>query len=54
MKKKDADEVIQILPKGRTKFYYFKDKYALDLLQMALEEEASVANLKRSPESSVS
>jgi hypothetical protein len=48
MKVSEADEIVDMLPKGKTKFYYFKDKYALDLLGLAVNDSVSVHELKKS------
>lgn len=47
MKTREIEEIIDLLPKGRTKYFYYKDKYAVDLLSYAFEE-ASIADIKRS------
>lgn len=49
MKKEDAQEIIDCLPKGRTVFYYFKDRYAPLLLSLAEEDTLSISALKKSP-----
>ena len=43
----DAKEIIACLPKGKTPFYYFKDRYALLLLQLAIDGDTSRKELKR-------
>ncbi len=43
------EEIIACLPKGRNKFYYFKDRYALMLLSMLTHQEKSIQELKKSP-----
>lgn len=47
------DEVIDCLPKGRTKYYYFKDRYALMLLSYRIGQGMTVAELKKSDFSSL-
>ncbi|MFK7889130.1 MAG: hypothetical protein AB8G16_19920 [Gammaproteobacteria bacterium] len=37
MNNKEIDEIIECLPKGKTPFYYHKDRYALLLLKLATE-----------------
>ncbi len=49
MNKEDAQEIIDCLPKGRTVFYYFKDRYAPLLLSLANEDTLSISALKKSP-----
>jgi len=48
MDKQLVDEVIACLPKDRTKYYYFKDRYALMLLSYHIGQGMSVAELKKS------
>ena len=43
-----AKEIIATLPQGRTLFRYFRDRYALSLLQLAFPEGESIARIKRS------
>lgn len=47
MKTRQIEEIAAILPQERTKYLYFKDKYALDLLSWLLDEHA-VAEVKAS------
>ena len=47
MKVELINEILEILPRDRTKYLYFKDKYAIDLLK-CLVEETTVAEIKRS------
>jgi hypothetical protein len=42
------EDVIYCLPEGRTKYYYFKDRYALMLLSYLVGDGKSVAELKKS------
>jgi len=49
MKAEQLDEILACLPKGRTKFYYFRDRYCLDLLAWYLGGGKTVAEIKRSP-----
>ena len=48
MDKHLIDEVIECLPKGRTKYYYYKDRYALMLLSYQIGQGMTVAELKKS------
>jgi len=48
MRPEQIQEIIECLPKGRTKFYYFRDRYCLDLLSWFLGEGKTVAEVKRS------
>lgn len=41
MKTELIDEIAAILPQDRTKYHYFKDKYAVDLLSWILEDHAT-------------
>ncbi len=45
MKKEDAQEVISCLPKGRTKFHYFKDRYCFELLDYEIKARGGVLSL---------
>jgi hypothetical protein len=49
MKHAQLEEIIACLPRGRTKFYYFKDRYALMLLSMLTRKETSIQSLQNSP-----
>jgi len=42
------DEVIECLPKGRTKYHYYKDRYALMLLSYQIGQGMKVADIKKS------
>ena len=44
----EVQEIIESLPKGKTPFYYFKDRYALLLLQLAIDGETTKSALKQS------
>ena len=44
----DVKEIIDCLPKGKTRFYYFKDRYALLLLSLIVDGETSKKSLRRS------
>ncbi len=44
----EVKEIIDCLPKGRTPFYYFKDRYALLLLGMAIDAPVRKRDLKGS------
>lgn len=48
MKKQQATEIIEILPKGRTIFRYFKNRYALELLGYFVGEGKTVGEVKKS------
>ncbi len=48
MRLNEAREIIDCLPKGKTRFYYFKDRYALLLLSLAAEEHRSKKELRSS------
>lgn len=48
MDKDSVNEIIACLPQGKTRFDYFKDRYALILLSHLLDQEIKVADLKRS------
>ena len=49
MRQELAREIIACLPKGRTGFRYYRDRYAPLLLAAAIPERADVSALKRSP-----
>ncbi len=44
-----ASDIIAMLPKDRTLFHYHKDRYALMLLEYAMQDNISIAQIKRSP-----
>jgi len=44
----EAREIIECLPKGKTRFYYFKDRYALLLLSLAAHRCMSKKDLRSS------
>lgn len=46
MNKKEIKEIIRCLPRGRTPFYYFKDRYALMLMGLTFDEPASKAQVR--------
>ncbi len=48
MKNKEANEIIACLPKGKTFFYYFKDRYAIMLLSYFLGDGKPIREIKRS------
>lgn len=48
MKVDEIREIMDCLPKGRTKFYYFKDRYALMLLAYLVGDGKSVRDIKGS------
>lgn len=45
MKRAELKEILRCLPKYRTRFYYFKDRYALLLLNLAIAGETSKKEL---------
>ncbi|MCH6257366.1 hypothetical protein MLD52_12470 [Puniceicoccaceae bacterium K14] len=47
MKLREIDDILDAFPKGRTKYFYFKDKYAIDLLSYAFDD-SSIDAIKRS------
>lgn len=49
MKEALVQEIIDCLPKGRTKFYYFKDRYALMLLSYIAGKGMPARKLKQGP-----
>ncbi len=48
MNTKEANAIMRTLPRGKTKFYYFKDRYALMLLKYAAGSGVPIGSLKRS------
>jgi hypothetical protein len=48
MNKNLAQEVIACLPRGKTRFDYFKDRYALLLLSYVVGKAANIGSLRRS------
>ena len=48
MKQQEIEEIKAILPDDRTLFYYFKDRYALMLLEYLSVDSVSIAALRRS------
>lgn len=48
MEKHLMNEIIECLPKGRTKYFYHKDRYALMLLSYQIGQGMTVADLKKS------
>jgi hypothetical protein len=49
MKPQEVIEIIECLPKGRTLYHYFKDRYALQLLSWFVGEGRTVREVKTSP-----
>lgn len=49
MKLETIKEIIEIMPKGKTGFHYFKDRYALMLLSDLIEDEIKLSELKMTP-----
>ncbi|MEM7081535.1 MAG: hypothetical protein AAF465_02195 [Pseudomonadota bacterium] len=48
MKLSEAKEIIDCLPRGKTPFYYFKDRYALMLLSLVADQHQTKNDLKAS------
>jgi hypothetical protein len=48
MERKDIEEIVECLPKSRTKFYYFRDRYALMLLSYFIGSGMSIADIRKS------
>ncbi len=48
MKLDEIQEIKGILPEDRTLFYYFKDRYALMLLENVVEDSINISTLKKS------
>lgn len=48
MHQQEFDQIVNRLPRGRTLFHYFRDRYALMLLEAAAGNGCSVAQLKSS------
>ena len=48
MKQQDVEEIIQCLPKGRTLFPYFRDRYATLLLAWLCQEGRTISEIKKS------
>lgn len=53
MKQAEAQEIIECLPRGKTKYFYFKDKYALDLLSLWVGDGRRIPEIRRGPFSSL-
>ena len=49
MTEEHLNEIMGILPKGRTLFPYFQDRYAMLLLEFVLRSPCPLARLKKSP-----
>ncbi|WP_028315015.1 hypothetical protein [Desulfatibacillum aliphaticivorans] len=49
MKEETVNEIIDCLPKGRTPFYYFRDRYALMMLSYFVGDGKRVQEIKKSP-----
>jgi hypothetical protein len=43
------DEIVACMPKGRTPFHYFKNKYALDLLSWEIGDGKRIQDIKAGP-----
>jgi hypothetical protein len=48
MEQNQIEEIMECLPRGRTKFYYFKDRYALMLLSYFIGKGLTVHQIKNS------
>lgn len=48
MQRAELKEIMRCLPRYRTRFYYFKDRYALLLLNLAVNGETSKKELRTS------
>lgn len=46
MNKEEINEIVECMPKGRTPFYYFKDRYALILMSLAFDKPASKSDVQ--------
>lgn len=49
MQRDELKEILQCLPEYRTRFYYFRDRYALLLLRLAISNEVSKQDIKKTP-----
>ena len=49
MDREIANEILACLPRGRSRFHYFKDRYALQLLGYAAGSGKAIEQLRRSP-----
>ena len=45
MRRAELKEILRCLPRYRTRFYYFKDRYALLLLNLAITGDTSKKEL---------
>ncbi len=48
MELSEIEEIIEVLPKDKTRYFYFKDKYAIDLIQYLMYKGLSIGELKKS------
>ncbi len=48
MKSEEVQEIVSCLPRGKTVFHYFRDRYAALLLARAFKEKAQLGQVKRS------
>lgn len=48
MKTEDAKEIIACLPKGRTVYPYHHDRYAVQLLELVVDDQVSISELRQS------
>lgn len=48
MERIQVQEIMECLPKGRTKFYYYKDRYALMLLSYCIGNGMTIREIKKS------
>src|SRR5687768_8382661 len=47
MKAEETEEIIACLPKGKTKFHYFKDKYALDMVSLLIGDGRRIQEIRK-------
>lgn len=48
MKQQEAKEIIECLPRDRTLFYYYKDRYAAWILESITQQGEKISDLKKS------
>ncbi|WP_163338186.1 hypothetical protein [Desulfopila sp. IMCC35008] len=48
MEQQDIEEIVECLPKSRTKFYYFRDRYALMLLSYFIGSGMNIHDIRKS------
>ncbi|HNP62463.1 MAG TPA: hypothetical protein PKH39_00940 [Woeseiaceae bacterium] len=49
MQRDELKEILQCLPEYKSKFYYFRDRYALLLLRLAISGKVSKQEIKKTP-----